>query len=151
MAQRTTYHGMAFIGNGAIVRLFDFDAARMCALARLFFPDEDVDVPSTVRPLLAGRIFSVLTCACQFGTAWAGLRLIHHHHDENVARQFGIRAESVGALVADVESAVPDPDRQWLHINAGLPCNDESKANPRCDPPRRSSSSYGAYRSVSRR
>jgi len=41
-------------------------------------------VPSTVRPsLLAGRIpdfFSVLAGACQFGTAWAGLRPIHHHH-----------------------------------------------------------------------
>ena len=29
---------------------------------------------------------------------------------------------------------MPDPDRQWLHINAGLPCNDGSKANPRRDP-----------------
>ena len=57
--------------------------------------------------------------------------------DENVVRQFDIRAESVGALVADVESAVPDPDRQWLRIiNAGLPCNDGSKANPRRDPPK---------------
>ena len=71
--------------------MFDFDV-RMCALARLFFPDE------------------------------------------NVVRQFGIRAESVGVLVAGVESAVPDPDRQWLHINAGLPCSDGSKANPRRDP-----------------
>ena len=73
-------------------RLFDFDA-RMCALARLFFPDE------------------------------------------KVVRQFDIRAESVGVLVADVESAVPDPDRQRLHINAGLPCKDGSKANPHRDPP----------------
>ena len=46
----------------------------------------------------------------------------------------GIQAESVGALVAGVESAVPDPHRQWLHINAGLPCNDGSNANSRCDP-----------------
>ena len=72
------YQDVAFVGNGLIVRLFDFDA-RMCALARLFFPDE------------------------------------------NVVRQFDIRAECIGALVADVETAVPDPDRQWLHINAGLP------------------------------
>ena len=82
---------VAFVGHGGIVRLFDFDA-RMCALARLFFPDE------------------------------------------NVVRQFGIRTESAGALVADGGSTVPDPDRQWLHINAGLPCNDESKANLRRDP-----------------
>ena len=54
--------------------------------------------------------------------------------DENVVWQFGIRAESAGALVADVESAVPEPDRRWLHINAGLPCNDGSEANPRRDP-----------------
>ena len=51
-----------------------------------------------------------------------------------MVQQFDIRAESVGALVANVEPAVPDPDRQWLHINAGLPCNDGSKANPRRDP-----------------
>ena len=55
------YHDVAFVGHGGIVRLFDFDA-RMCgALARLFFPDE------------------------------------------NVVRQFDIRVQSVGALVADVE------------------------------------------------
>ena len=40
--------------------------------------------PSTVRPLLAGRIFvSVLAGACKFGTEWAGLRLIHHHHRQS--------------------------------------------------------------------
>ena len=76
-----------------MVRLFDFDA-RMCALARLFFPDE------------------------------------------NMVRQFDIRAESVGALVANIEFVVSGPDRQRLHINAGLPCNDGSKANPRRDPPK---------------
>ena len=38
-------------------------------------------VPSTVRPLLAGRTFSVLAGACRkFGTEWAGLRLIHHRY-----------------------------------------------------------------------
>ena len=37
-------------------------------------------MPSTVRPLLIGRIVSVRAGACQFGTAWAGLRLVHHHH-----------------------------------------------------------------------
>ena len=58
------HHDVAFVGHGAIVRLFDFDA-RVCALARLFFPDK------------------------------------------NVVRPFDIRAESVGALVAGVESAVP--------------------------------------------
>ena len=56
------------LSYGATLPLFDFDA-RMCALARLFFPDK------------------------------------------NVVRQLDIRAESVGALVADVESAVSDPDR----------------------------------------
>ena len=76
------------------MRLFDFVDARMCALARLFFPDE------------------------------------------NVVWQFDIRAERVEALVADAESVLPDPDRQWLHINAGLSCNDGSKANPRHDPPK---------------
>ena len=35
------HHDVAFVGNGGIVRLFDFDAC-MCALARLFFPDENV-------------------------------------------------------------------------------------------------------------
>ena len=89
------HYDVAFIGHGGIVRLFDFDA-RMCVLARLFFPDKNV-----VR-----------------------------HFD------FGVRAERAGALVVDVESAVPDPDRQRLHINAGLPCNDGSKVNPRRDPPK---------------
>jgi hypothetical protein len=28
--------------------------------------------------LLAGRIFSVLAGACQFGTAWVGFRLVHN-------------------------------------------------------------------------
>ena len=87
------YHDVAFVGHGGTVRLFDFDA-RMCALAGLFFPDE------------------------------------------NVVWQFDIRAERVEALVADAESVLPDPDRQWLHINAGLSCNDGSKANPRHDPPK---------------
>ena len=32
---------VAFVGHGGIVRLFDFDA-RMSALARLFFPGENV-------------------------------------------------------------------------------------------------------------
>ena len=35
------YHDAAFAGNGLVVRLFDFDA-RMCALARHFFPEENV-------------------------------------------------------------------------------------------------------------
>ena len=51
------YHDVAFAGGGGVVRLFDFNL-RMCTLARLFFPRE------------------------------------------NVVRQFDIRAESVGALVA---------------------------------------------------
>ena len=37
-------------------------------------------VPSTARPLLAGRIISVMAGACWFCMAWAGLRPIHHHH-----------------------------------------------------------------------
>ena len=35
------YQDVAFVGNGLIVRLFDFDA-RVCAFARLFFPDKNV-------------------------------------------------------------------------------------------------------------
>ena len=35
------YHDVAFAGHGGVVRLFDFDAC-MCALARLFFLDENV-------------------------------------------------------------------------------------------------------------
>ena len=45
-------------------------------------------MPSTVRPLLAGQIFfSVLAGACKFGTAWAGLRPIHHHQRNEIAQE----------------------------------------------------------------
>ena len=54
----------------------------------------------------------------------------------DVVRQLEIRAESVGELVTDVESAVPHADQAWVHVNAGLPCNDGSGANPRRDPSR---------------
>ena len=51
----------------------------------------------------------------------------------DVVKQFDIRAETVPELHADVLSAVPEGERQWLHLNAGLPCNDGSKVNPRRD------------------
>ena len=38
-------------------------------------------MPATVRHLLTGRFLSVLASACQFGTAWAGLRLIYHRQE----------------------------------------------------------------------
>ena len=37
---------------------------------------------------LAGRTFSVLAGDCQFGTAWVGLRVIHHHQQQS---EFTIR------------------------------------------------------------
>ena len=44
-----------------------------------------------------------------------------------------IRAENIGALEADVGLAVPAADA-WVHVNAGLPCQDGSKANHRRKP-----------------
>ena len=45
-------------------------------------------------PLVAGRpFFFVLAGACQFGTAWVGLRLIHHHQlPHNYRRQSARRS-----------------------------------------------------------
>ena len=54
----------------------------------------------------------------------------------DVVRQLDIRAENVGELVTDVETAVAHADQAWVHVNAGLPCNDGSAANPRRDPSR---------------
>ena len=54
----------------------------------------------------------------------------------DVVRQLEIRAERVGELVTDVETAVAHADQAWVHVNAGLPCNDGSAANPRRDPSR---------------
>ena len=52
----------------------------------------------------------------------------------DVVKQFDIRAETVPELHAYVVlSAVPEGERQWLHLNAGLPCNDGSKVIPRRD------------------
>ena len=54
--------------------------------------------------------------------------------EEGVVRDMDIRAENVGVLMADIGSAVPADD--WLHLNAGLPCQDGSKANRRPHPAR---------------
>ena len=44
-----------------------------------------------------------------------------------------IRSENIGALEAGVGMAVPAADA-WVHVNAGLPCQDGSKANRRRKP-----------------
>ena len=44
-----------------------------------------------------------------------------------------IHAENIGALEADVGLAVPAADA-WVHVNAGLPCQDGSKVNHRRKP-----------------
>ena len=54
--------------------------------------------------------------------------------EEGVVRDMDIRAENVGVLFADIGSAVPADG--WLHLNAGLPCQDGSKSNRRRDPAR---------------
>ena len=48
--------------------------------------------------------------------------------EEGVVKEMDIRAENIGALEADVGLAVPAADA-WVHVNAGLPCQDGSKAN----------------------
>ena len=48
--------------------------------------------------------------------------------EEGVVKEMDIRAENIGALEADIGMAVPAADA-WLHVNAGLPCQDGSKAN----------------------
>ena len=53
--------------------------------------------------------------------------------DEGVVKGMDIRAESIGALEADVGLAVPAANA-WVHVNAGLPCQDGSKANRRHKP-----------------
>ena len=50
-----------------------------------------------------------------------------------VVKEMDIRAENIGALEADVGLAVPAADA-WVHVNAGLPCQDGSKANHRRKP-----------------
>ena len=54
--------------------------------------------------------------------------------EEGVVRDMDIRAGNVGVLEADIGSAVPADG--WLHLNAGLPCQDGSKANRRPHPAR---------------
>ena len=54
--------------------------------------------------------------------------------EEGVVRDMDIRAENVGVLFADIGSAVPADG--WLHLNAGIPCQDGSKANRRPHPAR---------------
>ena len=44
--------------------------------------------------------------------------------EEGVVRDMDIRAENVRVLEADIGSAVPADG--WLHLNAGLPCQDGS-------------------------
>ena len=51
-----------------------------------------------------------------------------------MVRDMDIRAENVGVLEADIGSVVPADG--WLHLNAGLPCQDGSKANRRPHPAR---------------
>ena len=46
----------------------------------------------------------------------------------NMVNNMTIRAESVHELVADMESAAVAST--WVHVNAGIPCGDGSKANP---------------------
>ena len=47
---------------------------------------------------------------------------------EGVVKDMDIRAENVGVLIADIAAAVPTA-ASWVHVNAGLPCQDGSKAN----------------------
>ena len=47
--------------------------------------------------------------------------------EEGVVKGMDIRAENMGALEADVGLAVPAADA-WVHVNAGLPCQDGRKA-----------------------
>ena len=54
--------------------------------------------------------------------------------EEGVVRDMDIRAGNVGVLFADIGSAVHADG--WLHLNAGLPCQDDSKANRRPHPAR---------------
>ena len=54
--------------------------------------------------------------------------------EEGVVRDMDIRAGNVGVLEADIGSAVPADG--WLQLNAGLPCQDGSKADRRRHPAR---------------
>ena len=47
--------------------------------------------------------------------------------EEGVVKGMDVRAEDIGALEAGVGLAVPAADA-WVHVNAGLPCQDGSKA-----------------------
>ena len=58
------HHDVAFLGHGAIVRLFDFDA-HMCALARLFFPDGNVVRQFGIRAESVGVLVLTLSPLCQ--------------------------------------------------------------------------------------
>ena len=53
--------------------------------------------------------------------------------EEGVVKGMDIRAENTGALEADVGLAVPAAGA-WVHVNAGLPCQDGSKVNHRRKP-----------------
>ena len=48
--------------------------------------------------------------------------------EEGVVRDMDIRAGNVGVLAADFGSAVPADG--WLHLNAGLPCQDGRMSAP---------------------
>ena len=79
MVKMAAAYGSLFILLFPVNRLFDREVGFIIILLLLLllFPPP---VPSNVRSLLVGRIFSVLAVACRLGTEWAGLRLIHHHH-----------------------------------------------------------------------
>ena len=53
--------------------------------------------------------------------------------EEGVVKGMDISAENIGALEADVGLAVPAAGAR-VHVNAGLPCQDGSKANRRRKP-----------------
>ena len=54
--------------------------------------------------------------------------------EKGVVKGMDIRAENIGALEADVGLAVPAAADAWVHINAGLPCQDGSNVNHRRKP-----------------
>ena len=72
------YHDVAFVGHGGIVRLFDFDA-RMCALARLFFPDQNVvrhfDIRAESVVVLVADVESAVASSQSLGPLFVGLFL----------------------------------------------------------------------------
>ena len=56
--------------------------------------------------------------------------------EEGVVRDMDLRAGNVGVLEADIDRRCLPTAGCWLHLNAGLPCQDDSKANRRPHPAR---------------